>query len=231
MRDVALLKEALPYLRLHRRRTMVIKLGGEIIETFGYDAVGHRISDGRQDYLWSWRGELVEVELTSGEAGGYNVEYGYDASGRLLERTEYDDTGAFVAKRGFLWNNWELLAQVGLNHADEPIWQVQNLLGPGGLDDSPQLAVTTHIHPSDPGEPVTRYFDLVRDEMGTVLAVLEDVEHLVERRDLALSASHLRSPRATRVGIAVIGIEGLFERLLSLSLLVGPPQLLRPAGK
>ncbi|MFV1958447.1 MAG: acetylglutamate kinase [Planctomycetota bacterium] len=30
MRDVTLLKEALPYLRRHRRRTMVIKLGGEI---------------------------------------------------------------------------------------------------------------------------------------------------------------------------------------------------------
>lgn len=30
MRDVRLLKEALPYLRRHRRRTMVIKLGGEI---------------------------------------------------------------------------------------------------------------------------------------------------------------------------------------------------------
>ena len=30
MKDVALLKEALPYLRRHRRRTIVIKLGGEI---------------------------------------------------------------------------------------------------------------------------------------------------------------------------------------------------------
>ncbi len=30
MRDVTLLKEALPYLRAHRRRTMVVKLGGEI---------------------------------------------------------------------------------------------------------------------------------------------------------------------------------------------------------
>lgn len=30
MRDVSLLKEALPYLRRHRRRTMVVKLGGEI---------------------------------------------------------------------------------------------------------------------------------------------------------------------------------------------------------
>ena len=30
MRDVTLLKEALPYLRQHRRRTMVVKLGGEI---------------------------------------------------------------------------------------------------------------------------------------------------------------------------------------------------------
>ena len=30
MRDVTLLKEALPYLRRHRRRTMVVKLGGEI---------------------------------------------------------------------------------------------------------------------------------------------------------------------------------------------------------
>jgi acetylglutamate kinase len=30
VRDVSLLKEALPYLRRHRRRTMVVKLGGEI---------------------------------------------------------------------------------------------------------------------------------------------------------------------------------------------------------
>jgi acetylglutamate kinase len=30
VRDVSLLKEALPYLRLHRRQVMVLKLGGEI---------------------------------------------------------------------------------------------------------------------------------------------------------------------------------------------------------
>jgi acetylglutamate kinase len=32
VKDIALLKEALPYLRRHRRRTMVIKLGGEIAD-------------------------------------------------------------------------------------------------------------------------------------------------------------------------------------------------------
>ncbi len=32
MKDIALLKEALPYLRRHRRRTMVVKLGGEIAD-------------------------------------------------------------------------------------------------------------------------------------------------------------------------------------------------------
>ena len=35
MRDVTLLKEALPYLRRHRRRTMVVKLGGEIAANAG----------------------------------------------------------------------------------------------------------------------------------------------------------------------------------------------------
>lgn len=32
MKDILLLKEALPYLRRHRRRTMVVKLGGEIAD-------------------------------------------------------------------------------------------------------------------------------------------------------------------------------------------------------
>jgi acetylglutamate kinase len=35
VRDVTLLKEALPYLRRHRRRTMVVKLGGEIAANAG----------------------------------------------------------------------------------------------------------------------------------------------------------------------------------------------------
>ena len=35
MKDVRLLKEALPYLRRHRRQTMVIKVGGEIAADAG----------------------------------------------------------------------------------------------------------------------------------------------------------------------------------------------------
>ena len=152
---------------------------GPAAESFGYDLVGRRITDGLHDYLWSWRGELVEVKVTDIDPSPFAVIYAYDAKGRLLERTkllwneaseEYDD---FHSGVGFLWNDWELLAQIGLNYSGEPIWRVEHLPGPVGLDDSPQLAVTTHL---DLTEPVTRYFDLVRDEMGTVVAVLEDIE-------------------------------------------------------
>jgi len=152
---------------------------GPANETLGYDLMGRRITDGLHDILWSWRGELVEVKITDIDPSPFVVTYAYDAKGRLLERTkllwneaseEYDN---FHSGVGFLWNDWELLAQIGLNYSGEPIWRIEHLPGPVGLDDSPQLAVTTHL---DLTEPVTRYFDLVRDEMGTVIAVLEDVD-------------------------------------------------------
>lgn len=151
--------------------------GNQTTETLSYDRVGRRTSDAAHTYNWSWRGELREV----GEADGSKVVYSYDAAGRLLTRTHLDDEGSFLSKRQYHWNGAELLAQVGLNFEDVALWRVEHLPGPVGLDDSPQLRVTTGLN-SD--EQVTRIFDLVRDEMGTVVAVFEDIPGPIDDQPL-----------------------------------------------
>ena len=133
--------------------------------------IGQITTDGRHTFAWRRRSELERVVR---QGDGAEVSYSYDAAGRLLSRMEKNDQGEFLSKRVFIWNDWELLAQAGLNSADEVLWRIENLPGPVGLDDSPQLRVTTHLHPADPEPETTRVFDLVRDEMGSVIAIIED---------------------------------------------------------
>jgi RHS repeat-associated protein len=161
-------------------------------ELFGYDSVGHRTSDSRCEYTWSWRGELVKAKVIDPDDQdvGRWVEYRYDATGRLLSRTEFNAQGDFVAKRGFFWNGWERLGEIGLSHLDEELWQSEFLPGPGGLDSSPQVRVTTGLGP-DPTTPVqTRTYGLIRDAMGSVMAVVEDRDIAVDEAVPLLARYH-----------------------------------------
>jgi RHS repeat-associated protein len=133
-----------------------------------YDSDGRRIEDDRYYYTYTWRGHLAEVET---KADGERVEYQYDATGRLLKRTHYNPDGDIEDILGFVWYGWSLVAEVVLNHQDEVLWTRQYTPGPTGLDDSPQVRVERTA--AGGGYQVSAY-SFVRDEMGTVIGIIED---------------------------------------------------------
>ncbi|MFV1988382.1 MAG: RHS repeat-associated core domain-containing protein, partial [Gemmatimonadota bacterium] len=140
---------------------------------FEYDAEGRRTADDRFLYRYDWRGELVEVEVSADapEHAGERVRYRYDAAGRLLARTLSLADESFVEKRYFVWDGTELAAEVGVNHLDEPLWRKQYVTGAGGLDSAPQVRVERGLHTD---QPDTVLYGLPRDELGSVLGVVED---------------------------------------------------------
>lgn len=144
-------------------------------EALSYDGLGRRIADGRNQYDWTWSGRLVGTEVAEyvEDSGGDKVSYVYDATGRLIKRSLCDEFGSFIEAQVFVWNGAELLRQEGRNFLGERLWRAEYLPGPGGLDDSPQVKVTTHMHSSDPEPETTRSFEIVRDEMNSVVAIVE----------------------------------------------------------
>ena len=147
-------------------------------ESFAYDGEGRRIQDGAHAYTWDWRGRLVQVDPTSGDHAGGRLTYAYDGTGRLLSRTTLgkvpqggtDSDRPFIAKRAFVWDGQRLAAETGLNYQDQPIWRQQVAPGQRGLDDAPLVRVETDLQ----GTPSTKTYALIRDEMGSVLAVTEE---------------------------------------------------------
>jgi RHS repeat-associated protein len=154
---------------------------------FGYDAVGRRTEDDRYTYRWDWRSRLYEVtvkeEWPDGEGGtitptyaGHTISYDYDAAGRLLSRVHSDADGAIFEKRVFIWEGNTLLSEAAYKDTSETElrWRKTYMPGTSGLDDQVQVVVETF--PSDPAEePQNRVYSYIRDELGTVLAVLEEI--------------------------------------------------------
>jgi len=135
-----------------------------------YDAAGRRIEDARYHYVWTWRGRLKRVDV---KGTGHEIDYDYDAGGRLLTRTELGAANGserpFVSERAFVWEGGELTAEVGLNHAGEVIWRKLHVPGPEGADDQLQTQVEVLGAADSP-----RRFGYLRDEDGTVIAVVEE---------------------------------------------------------
>ncbi len=146
---------------------------------FGYDLSGRRLEDDRFTYTWDWRGRLVQRDVKASDGSGERVTYSYDAAGRLLTRTQLgaippghgDADRPFVAKRVFTWDGQRLAAEAGLNFQDQPIWRQQYVPGPRWLDDAPQVRVEAGLQTST---PTVKTYGMIRDEVGSVLAVVED---------------------------------------------------------
>ena len=155
-------------------------------EAFVYGDEGRRIEDARAAYTYDWRGRLVQADIKTPPEGsdepsaGHRIAYTYDALGRLSTRTHFsevpeggsDEQREFIDKQQLLWDGDALLSITGLNFHDEVIWRQHLVPGPSGLDDAPQVLVETGVN----GTPRQRTFDLVRDELGSVIAVIEEPE-------------------------------------------------------
>ena len=143
-----------------------------------YDDEGRRIEDDRFVYTWDWRGRLVQVDLKTpaGALPGEQLVLTYDATGRLLERIHYSSPDAegnrsFLDKRLMVWDGQRLATQAGLNFEDEVLWRQQYLPGPGWLDDAPLVLVENGLQGTT---PTSAQFALLRDEMGSVIGVVEE---------------------------------------------------------
>jgi RHS repeat-associated protein len=156
-------------------------------ETFSYDPAGRRTEDARFRYQWSWRGELVRLDVKEGaeEAWGspyegHMVRYAYDALGRLTSRThwgplpegETDDTlRPFVERRDYVWDHQSRVAEIGSNDPEgaQVRWRKLYAPGPGGLDDAVQVVVQN----VDGSEAL---YSILRDEIGSVIALVAEDE-------------------------------------------------------
>jgi hypothetical protein len=144
-------------------------------------------SDAANTYTWDWRGRLASIEVKDVGPGldpardpypGERIAYAYDAIGRLLSRTELgkvpeggtEADRPFIAKRAFTWDGQRLAAEAGLNFQDQPIWREQYAPGQRGLDDAPLVRVEKDLQ----GTPTAKTYALLRDEMGSVMAVAEE---------------------------------------------------------
>ncbi len=140
---------------------------------FGYDGVGRRTLDDRHAYKWDWRGRLYEVTILE---TGHRIAYEYDALGRLMWRKHLDQDEGLIERRDFIWDGNGLVSEVAYTDdaATTIRWRKTYLLGPEQLDD--QYHVRVETFPSDPAiAPIDTVYTYLRDEMGTVIALIEEV--------------------------------------------------------
>ena len=180
-------------------------------EAFAYDGEGRRIEDASSRCTWDWRGRLVQVDIKDVGAGlvpalgphaGERIVYAYDATGRLLSRTHLgqippggtDSDRPFIAKRAFVWDGQRLAAEAGLNFQDQPLWRQQYAPGQRGLDDAPLVRVEKDLQ----GSPSTTTYAILRDEMGTPLAVVDEAQGRGSGGGLRLLARYLSAPYGQR---------------------------------
>ena len=170
---------------------------------FAYDAEGHRTSDDRFDYVWDYRGELVSVtvkpcwpatsdpatgepvaECPAGQVrplyAGHQTRIVRDALGRPFAEEHLGPPATpgdpasrpFVGKKEFVWDGGSLLAEAGRAADGALLWRKSYVPGPSGIDDAVQLRVERYdaagVRTSD------RLFSYVRDEQGSVLALVEE---------------------------------------------------------
>jgi len=155
---------------------------------YGYDRSGRRTTDDRFSYRWDWRGRLYEVTILE-DAGtlfdGHQVRYEYDALGRLFHRVHLgedpgDGNRPFIEYRAYLWEGNGLLAEAGYGSHDgtwdDPDtdlflrWRKSYVPGASGLDDAVQVRVQTVLP-----EATDNVYSYLRDELGTVLGLVEEV--------------------------------------------------------
>ncbi len=171
--------------------------GGRLLsrngDAFVYNASGDRTEDDRFVYGWSWRGELVSLEVKGvwpadgpGEEprvspwAGHKLFFDYDALGRLTARTHLgvlpspvdpDTSRPFISRREVLWDGGTLLAEVEKDAQGAIRWRKTLVPGATGLDDAVQMRVEDY---GAGNTPARRLYSFVRDEQGSVLGLVDE---------------------------------------------------------
>ncbi len=96
---------------------------------------------------------------------------GCDLSGTRSASDLDRGDASFRAKRAFVWDNDTLVAETGLNFEDGITWRRLVLPGPSGLDDAPLVRVEANLQGG--GSPDPHLYAVVRDELGSVIGVLD----------------------------------------------------------
>ncbi|MCP4590938.1 MAG: hypothetical protein GY842_09340, partial [bacterium] len=171
-------------------------------EAFDYDPAGRRTSDDRYEYQWDWRGRLYLVNVRPGWDSpyeGHQVRYAYDAHGRLSQRVHYgpdegDGERGIIEVRKYLWEGATLLTEAGYGTSDGTLdnlfirWRASYVPGASGLDDAVQVRIETYL----PLEVGDHTYAFLRDELGSVMAVLDDEG--IDLDDPQILARYLYTP-------------------------------------
>lgn len=80
------------------------------------------------------------------------------------------DDAPVPAARHAIWDTDTLVAEMALESTGVPLWKATHLPGPGGLDDTVVLRLDTNLLST----AATAHVALVRDEMGSVIALARD---------------------------------------------------------
>lgn len=137
-----------------------------------YDS-GRRTEDDRHLYEWYWHGLLARVAVKPGQPrAGESVTYSYDGLGRLYARERKGPDGQLQDRREYVFDGERLVEET--SYADQSPtslrWRKTWLPGPGG-------AVQVRIERYLPGSATpldTRFHALLRDEQGSVVALLDE---------------------------------------------------------
>jgi len=83
-------------------------------EIFSYDKDGNLTQDGRWTYEWNGENRLVQITTRSDVPGPhYQLSFQYDWMGRRIRKTVVDaDTGQTISDLIFLYDGWNLIAEV-----------------------------------------------------------------------------------------------------------------------
>jgi RHS repeat-associated protein len=84
-------------------------------ENFTYDLDGDLTNDGRWAYIWDAENRLIRMTNNTGVGPLYNLAFAYDSKGRRIQKIETTNGVAF-ATNTFLYDGWNLVAELGTNN-------------------------------------------------------------------------------------------------------------------
>jgi RHS repeat-associated protein len=110
-------------------------------ETFGYDTDGNLTNDGRFSYTWDAENRLVNIKTRTAVGPPQLIKFEYDARGRRIHKQVWNNTagtGSPAVDIRFLYDDWNLLAEVGASGSviRSYLWGLDlsgSLSGAGGI--------------------------------------------------------------------------------------------------